>query len=180
MDDPYRHQGVGRALYTSLFSILASQGFCNAYAGITLPNQPSVALHQSLGFQPIGTYSKVGFKLGKWHDVGWWELMLRQRPTEPDSPIDLPSVIRLPQWTSHLELGVALLRIDEPRRAWPRERLAGCGFVARFEKLTLFPCSARLASGTRALDTRWATTGVVSMGNVSWHEAFVFDFTRLL
>ena len=112
VDDPYRHQGVGRALYTSLFSILASQGFCNAYAGITLPNQPSVALHQSLGFQPIGTYSKVGFKLGKWHDVGWWELMLRQRPTEPDSPIDLPSVIRLPQWTSHLELGVALLRID--------------------------------------------------------------------
>ena len=110
--DRYRRQGVGQALYTSLLSILANQGFCNAYAGITLPNQPSVALHQSFGFQPIGTYSKVGFKLGKWHDVGWWELMLRPRPNEPDSPIDLPLVIRLPQWTSHLERGVALLRFD--------------------------------------------------------------------
>src|SRR5919199_3326619 len=51
-----RRSGVGRALYTSLFSLLSLQGFYNAYAGITLPNPASVGLHEALGFRPVGVY----------------------------------------------------------------------------------------------------------------------------
>jgi len=72
-----RRLGVGQALYRSLFSLLTLQGFYQTYAGITLPHQASVGLHESLGFQPVGVYRAVGYKLGAWHDVGWWQLTLQ-------------------------------------------------------------------------------------------------------
>ncbi len=68
-----RRTGVGRALYAELFAILGQKGFHAAFAGIALPNPGSVALHQAVGFTPIGVFHQVGFKFGKWHDVGWWE-----------------------------------------------------------------------------------------------------------
>src|SRR5262245_39478674 len=73
-DGRYRRQGVGQGLYRSLVGILAAQGFFNAYAGIALPNPASVALHESVGFRALGVYRRVGYKLGRWHDVGWWQL----------------------------------------------------------------------------------------------------------
>jgi phosphinothricin acetyltransferase len=80
-----RGQGVGKRLYQSLFAELVALGYFQAFAGIALPNDASVGLHESLGFQPIGIYRKVGFKLGAWRDVGWWQKELRS-PTEPSSP----------------------------------------------------------------------------------------------
>jgi phosphinothricin acetyltransferase len=80
-----RGQGVGKRLYPALFAELAALGYVQAFAGIALPNQASLALHASVGFQPIGIYRKVGFKLGAWHDVGWWQKELRA-PTEPAEP----------------------------------------------------------------------------------------------
>lgn len=73
---PHRRTGVGRALYEALFTCLRHQGFFNAYAGIALPNAASVAFHESLGFEPVGVYRRVGYKLGRWRDVGWWSLRL--------------------------------------------------------------------------------------------------------
>ena len=73
VDTNYRGQGVGKGLYQALFSSLASLGYHNAYAGITLPNEPSVALHKSLGFEPIGVFREIGYKFGRWHDVSWWQ-----------------------------------------------------------------------------------------------------------
>ena len=78
-------RGIGRALYSALLDLLRHQRFVNAYAGIALPNPSSIALHQSLGFQPVGTYSRVGFKLGRWHDVAWLHLRLLD-PVEPEEP----------------------------------------------------------------------------------------------
>jgi phosphinothricin acetyltransferase len=68
-----RRSGVGRALYGELFRTLKDRGFHMAYAGISLPNEPSVGLHEAIGFTPIGIYREVGFKFGKWIDVGWWQ-----------------------------------------------------------------------------------------------------------
>lgn len=85
--DGYRRRGVGRALYSELFGILRRQGYTNAYAGIALPNPVSVAFHQSMGFTPVGVYEKVGFKLGRWHDVGWWALRLNDGDLPPEPPI---------------------------------------------------------------------------------------------
>lgn len=76
-----RHrQGVGRMLYEALLPMLAEKGYCNAYAGITLPNDNSVALHRRLGFEPIGVFRSVGRKFGAWHDVSWWHRLLRPDP----------------------------------------------------------------------------------------------------
>lgn len=69
-------RGLGRALYTEMLDRLARQGFHAAFAGIALPNDKSVGLHEALGFRHLGTYREVGFKFGKWHDVGWWRRSL--------------------------------------------------------------------------------------------------------
>lgn len=71
-----RGRGVGRALYADLFERLRRQGFRMACAGITLPNEASVRLHEGLGFEPVGVYREIGWKGGEWYDVGWWQLEL--------------------------------------------------------------------------------------------------------
>jgi L-amino acid N-acyltransferase YncA len=76
----HQRQGIGRLLYTSLFADLANKGFCNAYAGITLPNEASVALHRSVGFELIGTFASAGRKFAAWHDVAWFQRRLRDLP----------------------------------------------------------------------------------------------------
>ena len=87
IDSRYHRQGLGRALYVALFRLLARQGIYNAYAGITLPNAKSVGLHEALGFVPVGVYREVGFKCGRWLDVGWWQLALMPKPAaEPPAP----------------------------------------------------------------------------------------------
>lgn len=78
-------RGIGRKLYEPLLDILKSQGYVNAFAGITLPNAASVGIHETLGFTPIGIYENVGFKIGSWHDVGWWQLAF-EKPAVPEEP----------------------------------------------------------------------------------------------
>lgn len=82
--------GVGRALYQTLFEALASQGFRIACAGITLPNQASVGLHEALGFQPVGVYRNIGWKFGTWYDVGWWQLALGPAAGSPAEELGPP------------------------------------------------------------------------------------------
>jgi len=75
-----RGQGIGSMLYKALMPMLSDKGYCNAYAGITLPNDASVALHRRLGFEAVGVFRSVGRKFGTWHDVSWWHLRLRAEP----------------------------------------------------------------------------------------------------
>ena len=84
--------GVASALYGSLIEILRVQGFINALAGIALPNDASVALHERFGFEPVGVLKDVGFKLTQWHDVEWWALRLQQPRDLPDPPKPLSEV----------------------------------------------------------------------------------------
>lgn len=79
----HHRQGIGRALHLRLFALLRAQGFVNAFAGVTLPNPGSVGLHESLGFRPVGVFRHVGYKLGAWHDVGWWQLELQPAGSAP-------------------------------------------------------------------------------------------------
>jgi phosphinothricin acetyltransferase len=88
-----RRMGQGRALYEALLGLLRRQGVRMACAGITLPNPASVALHEAVGFQPVGIYRRIGWKAGAWHDVGWWQLELLapngEAPREPGPPARL-------------------------------------------------------------------------------------------
>jgi L-amino acid N-acyltransferase YncA len=95
-------RGVGRALYGALFPLLGLQGFYVAHAGITLPNAGSVGLHESFGFRPVGVYPAVGWKLGAWRDVGWWQLPLQERPATPAPPRPLAEAQELPAWPASL------------------------------------------------------------------------------
>jgi L-amino acid N-acyltransferase YncA len=92
-----RSTGVGKALYAAPLEQLAALGYFQAFAGIALPNDASVALHESVGFQHLGTYRDVGFKKGAWHDVGWWQRRLRPAafpaaPLAPLAPLDLRAI----------------------------------------------------------------------------------------
>ena len=93
IDRARQGEGVGRALYEALLTLLARQGLRIVCAGITLPNLASVALHESFGFQPVGVYRRIGFKQDRWWDVGWWELELPDAggdpPPEPRAPARL-------------------------------------------------------------------------------------------
>jgi L-amino acid N-acyltransferase YncA len=85
-------RGIGRALYTALFEILVLQGYRTACAGVTLPNTASVQMHAAMGFKEVGVYHDVGYKFGKWHDVGWYERSLAAHVPEPPEPIPFPDL----------------------------------------------------------------------------------------
>ena len=78
--------GIGRGLYRRLFAFLRTQGYVNAFAGISLPNAASVGLHEAMGSTLIGVYRNVGYKHGAWRDVGWWQLALQDPPANPAEP----------------------------------------------------------------------------------------------
>ncbi len=86
----HHRRGVARALYVALFGLLGRQGYYELCAGVTLPNDASVALHESLGFHPVGVYRDIAYKRGAWRSVGWWQKTLRahcaQRPAEIGPP----------------------------------------------------------------------------------------------
>jgi phosphinothricin acetyltransferase len=82
-----RRAGIARALYSRLFEILSLQGYFNAFAGITLPNAASQRFHEALGFSMIGVYHNIGFKLGRWHDVVWYERALQPHSPDPSPPM---------------------------------------------------------------------------------------------
>ena len=77
---PFHRQGIGSALYRRLLGDLSAMGYCTAFAGITLPNDASIGLHRSLGFEPIGVFRRIGWKFDRWHDVAWMQRTLRDRP----------------------------------------------------------------------------------------------------
>jgi phosphinothricin acetyltransferase len=76
VDPAHARRGIGRALYAALLPLLAAQGAHAAFAGIALPNPGSIALHEAMGFTPVGIYKQVGWKMGAWRDVGWWQIIL--------------------------------------------------------------------------------------------------------
>lgn len=84
---PEHHgRGIGRRLYETLLPLLERQGFTQAIAAITLPNDASAALHEKLGFVRAGTYERVGYKLGEWLSVGLWQRPLAPLSADPAEP----------------------------------------------------------------------------------------------
>ncbi len=89
ISEDHRSCGFGKNLYIKLFKILKDLGYFNIYAGIALPNEGSIALHESFGFKKVAHYNRVGFKQNKWRDVGWWEYFINnhddyKNPQEPE------------------------------------------------------------------------------------------------
>ena len=75
VDRALARRGIGRQLYATLLPLLADK-YHAAFAGIALPNEGSIGLHDAMGFTPVGIYREVGWKMGRWRDVGWWQRLL--------------------------------------------------------------------------------------------------------
>ena len=109
IDSAFRRRGIGLALYTSLFACLRLQGYFNVFAGITTPNPPSEALHRRMGFEPVGTYAHVGYKLGAWHGVWWGQLTLQALTPAPEPPRSVSDAAGTPAWRDAIAEGQRLL-----------------------------------------------------------------------
>jgi phosphinothricin acetyltransferase len=104
----YHRRGVGRALYTALLALLTRQGYHLAVGGVTLPNSGSEGLHEAMGFVEVGVYRHVGYKLGAWRDVRWY-----QRPLHEGEPVPVLSMAELvadPAWGEAVAAGLACYR----------------------------------------------------------------------
>jgi L-amino acid N-acyltransferase YncA len=86
VDPAHQRRGAGRRLYAALLDLLRAQGLQIACAGITLPNDASVALHRAVGFEPVGTFRAIGWKAGAWRDVSWWQLRLAPAADDDGAP----------------------------------------------------------------------------------------------
>jgi phosphinothricin acetyltransferase len=78
--------GGGRALYGALFVRLAERGYRTAVAGVTLPNEASAGFHAALGFEPVGTFRRIGWKHGQWRDVAWVQRPIAGGDEPPGKP----------------------------------------------------------------------------------------------
>lgn len=96
-------KGIARILYEALFQILRLQGYTNLYAIITLPNVKSVGFHQAMGFQEIGIFRNVGYKMNKWHDVIWFEKQLTAHLDNPAIPTKMEEILTHEAVTSIIE-----------------------------------------------------------------------------
>ena len=76
LDESCHGRGFGQELYKKLFDTLRKQGVHSVMALITMPNEKSVAMHEKMGFKKVGQVVEGGFKLGRWIDVGYWQLTL--------------------------------------------------------------------------------------------------------
>ena len=106
----HRGRGVGIALMRALIDAARARQVHVLVGGIDRTNAASIALHESMGFEPIGVYRRVGFKLGRWHDVGWWQLTLQQHEGSPGAPLDIATVSRRPGWHEILARGESMIR----------------------------------------------------------------------
>jgi len=103
----HHRRGAGRALYTTLFALLKALGYRQATAGITLPNPASVGLHSAFGFAPVGVYRHIGYKMGGWHDVGWYQAEIQPVSAQPADPRSVRE-LATSTWEEAMRLGLDL------------------------------------------------------------------------
>jgi len=92
IDERYCRLGIGHSLYSALIEILKLLNIQTVYGGVTVPNENSVWLHKSLGFEVVGIYRKTGFKLGRWHDVVWYEKQIGSHTTPPRAAVPISEI----------------------------------------------------------------------------------------
>lgn len=108
----FQRKRVAHALYTSLNEMVRYQGIADLLAIITMPNEPSVSFHEYFGYRKCAEFSKVGYKMGQWQNVGWFELFLQDETQPPKNQIlRLDEIIGLPVFDRAIQKGLALLKI---------------------------------------------------------------------
>lgn len=102
----HQRRGAGRALYVTLFDLLRHLGYYRAAAGITLPNAASIGLHAAMGFELVGVYRDIGYKLGAWRDVAWYEAEIQPLVAEPPEPRAISTLSGSQAWGDAVARGL--------------------------------------------------------------------------
>jgi phosphinothricin acetyltransferase len=109
----FHRKKIADALYTSLNELVRYQGIADLLAIITMPNIPSVAFHEHFGYVKCGEFSKVGYKLDEWQNVGWFELFLQDESQAPREKIlRLTEITDLAIFKEALQKGLDKLRLN--------------------------------------------------------------------
>ena len=108
----FQRKRVGHALYTSLNEMIRYQGVANLLAIITMPHEPSVAFHEHFGYVKCAEFSKIGYKLNQWQNVGWFELFIQDENEPPKERIlPLSEIIELPVFQEAIKRGLDKLKL---------------------------------------------------------------------
>lgn len=108
----FHRRRVAHALYTSLNEMVRYQGIADLLAIITMPNGPSVAFHEYFGYRKCAEFSKVGYKLDQWQNVGWFELFLQDENEAPkDRILRLDEIAGLPVFNEAVLKGLDKLKL---------------------------------------------------------------------
>lgn len=108
--EDFRGLGIATGLYTALMGILKHQGITNVLAGITLPNPESVGFHEKYGFNLVGIYHKVGYKMGRYHDAGWWELEIGNNTSFREEIIPAGAIIQSSDGREAIRNGISKIK----------------------------------------------------------------------
>jgi phosphinothricin acetyltransferase len=109
----FHRRRVAQALYTSLNEMVRYQGIADLLAIITIPNESSVAFHEQFGYRKCGEFLKVGYKLGQWQNVGWFELFLQDEAQSPkDRILTLNEISGLPIFREAIQKGLEKLNLN--------------------------------------------------------------------
>lgn len=92
LDEAYHRRGIARALYRVVFALMKEQGYHSVYVSILCANMPSIEFHKSMGFEEIGVFKNIGYKLGEWHSNNWMQLFLNEHGDEPGMPVGIGNV----------------------------------------------------------------------------------------
>lgn len=103
----FRRKKIGRVLYQALFESLHWQGYVNALAGIVLPNETSVRFHEEMGFRLAGVYHRIGYKLDRYWDMGWWERPLITDERAPGAIRTVHELINTTVWEQIIQKAAA-------------------------------------------------------------------------
>jgi len=108
----FRRKRVAQALYASLNEMVRYQGIADLLAIITLPNEQSVGFHEQFGYRKCAEFSKIGYKMGQWQNVGWFELFLQDENEQPKERILLLNeIVGLPIFQEAIQMGLKKLKI---------------------------------------------------------------------
>ncbi|MBQ8798325.1 MAG: N-acetyltransferase [Lachnospiraceae bacterium] len=84
--EKFHRNHIASELYDEVIALLRKLGYYTVYAGVSTPNPKSEAFHGAYGFQCLGEFKNVGYKLGEWHGVAWYELPIAEYVKEPKEP----------------------------------------------------------------------------------------------
>lgn len=94
LKETFHQKGIARILYETLFDLLRMQGYFSIYASVLSSNNKSVAFHRKMGFEEIGLFKNIGYKLGTWHSNLWFQYFLQEHCVQPTAPLAINQIVK--------------------------------------------------------------------------------------